>query len=110
MNRIAKRIIKQMHTAKIRTDDKLKPMKAHDAFEYKIGDSRNFYVTFYLDPIDQVGTVMIKLEDNKGDVIDACEIWIPQEVNEALRINHDKSIVFSGSKEEKALIREKNSI
>ena len=104
MNRILNRL------AKIRTDDKPKKMQAHDSFVYNIADKRKFFVTFYLDPMDQVGSVFVKLEDEDENVIDAIEIFIPQDPSEHLSVNHDKAIVFSGSKEEKQLKKENDEI
>lgn len=97
MNRILNRL------AKIRMDDKPKEMQTHDSFVYDIADKRKFFVTFFLDPIDQVGSVFLKLEDENEDVIDAIEVFIPQDPASSLSVNHDKAIVFSGSKEEKEL-------
>ena len=93
--------------AKIRTDDKLKKMPVHEAYEYNLGN-RKCFVTFYLDPMDQCGDIMIKLEDDNGNAIDAINIFIPQEPNDHFTVEHDKNYIFAGSKEQRKLIKEKN--
>lgn len=108
MNRIINRI------AKIRSDDHPKKMPVHQSYEYNLGD-RKCFVTFYLDPIDQCGDLMIKLEDNNENVIDAINIHIPQDsanhftIDSAnhFTIEHDKNYVFVGSKEYNKAVREK---
>ena len=92
--------------AKIRSDDHPKKMPIHEAYEYNLGN-RKCFVTFYLDPIDQCGDIMIKLEDDNENVIDAVNIWIPQDPNNHFTIEHDKNYVFVGSKEYNKAIREK---
>lgn len=44
---------------------------------------------------------MIKMEDNEGNTIDAVSVFIPQEPNDSFSINHDKFLIFPGSKEAK---------
>lgn len=51
--------------------------------------------------MDQVGDIMIKMEDNEGNTIDAVSVFIPQEPNDSFSINHDKFLIFPGSKEAK---------
>ena len=75
-------------------------MPIHEAYEYDLGEHK-YYTTFYLDPMDQVGQIMIKMEDTNGNTLDAINIFISQEPSDPFMINHDKFLTFLGSKEEK---------